>query len=80
MTTAAPLILKNATMTRPPSIPCSRPRSSQSNVRALKSAAIAVPSARPRNPITFTRKMFRIRFTETDATETITGVRLLPSE
>ena len=47
---------------------------------ALNSAAIAVPSASPRKPMTRTSMRFRTRFTPMLMTLTIAGVRLSPSE
>src|SRR5688572_20912701 len=54
-------------------------RSSTNNVVALNSAAIEVPSARPRYPITLTRFQLRMALTITVTMLTTTGMRFKPS-
>ena len=81
MTRDATRIFRNARRTRAPSIPPIRRDSRYSSRPALTLAAIAVPSARPRNcNLVELSQMFRIRLTRMLMALTVAGVRAFCSE
>src|SRR5262245_39939682 len=79
MAVDANAIRPNDRATRRSSSPPSRRLSSTVKRAALKRAAIDVPSARPRYPISRTSMTFRTALTTTVAMLTFTGVRFSPS-